>query len=194
MTPDTSHRIVVAGGIGSGKSTVGRLLAERGVRVIDADRIGHQVLTDPAVVEAVEGRWPEVVVDGVVDRARLASIVFVDPDDLRRLEAITHPAIRVGILEEAARHPGEPVAVELPLMPEWLGVGWTVWVVDADTDTRMERVLTRGSASEDVVARMAAQPTRELWLEAADHVISNDGDLVDLASAVDKAWRSLDSR
>jgi dephospho-CoA kinase len=75
-----------------------------------------------------------------------------------------------------------------------LGAGWTVWVVDADTDTRMERVLARGSASEDVVARMAAQPTRELWLQAADQVIYNDGDLVDLASAVDKAWRSLDSR
>ncbi|NNC74315.1 MAG: dephospho-CoA kinase, partial [Acidimicrobiia bacterium] len=154
-------RIVVAGGIGSGKSTVGRLLSERGVYVIDADAVGHGVLNDPAVVEEVMRWWPGAVSGGVVDRARLGAKVFADPDDLRRLEAITHPAIKSRIRELAAAHGSAPVAVELPLMPEWLGPGWMVWVVDAAEDTRVARIVGRGGTPTDAAARMAAQPTRD---------------------------------
>ena len=75
------RRWLLTGGIGSGKSEVRRLLAEQGVRTIDADSVGHVVLQEDAL-EAVSARWPDVVVDGVVDRSRLAVIVFAQPEEL----------------------------------------------------------------------------------------------------------------
>ena len=191
MPPDTIEsplRIVVAGGIGSGKSTVGDLLRARGALVLDSDAIGHDVLTSGEVVALIAGEWPSTVRDGVVDRGRLGEIVFREPAALRRLEAITHPRIRQAILAEAGRHPDETVVVELPLMPEWLGEGWIVWVVDAPREERIRRVVRRGGTSEDAAARIASQPTREMWLEAADVVIENSGDLDDLERAVAAAW------
>lgn len=176
-------RVIVMGGIGTGKSTVSQLLGHHGYVVIEADRIGHEVLEpDGAAHDAVAERWPEVVVDGRIDRARLGGIVFSDLAQLRQLEALTHPHIRRAIIERA--HEFENVAVELPLLPEFLGPGWVSVYVHAEDEVRRRRLSDRGMRTEDIDARMAAQPDRETWLSAADHVIHNDGSLEALARAV----------
>ena len=92
---DRQVRVLLTGGIGAGKSSVGELLRARGALVIDADEIGHQVLEPGGeAFDRVAETWPSVVVDGVIDRRKLADIVFGDPVELRRLEEFTHGAIR----------------------------------------------------------------------------------------------------
>ena len=137
-----NHRWLLSGGIGSGKSEVGRLLAASGIRVLDADRMGHRVL-EPAgkAFAAVADRWPEVLRDGVIDRGRLAGIVFADPGQLRELESLTHRHIFGTIHDELEGFDGLAV-VEVPVIDT--GLGWPRMVVDASDEIRFERVLERG--------------------------------------------------
>lgn len=186
-------RVVLSGSIGAGKSTVGRLLAERGAEVVDADRVGHEVLeSGGAAFHAVEERWPHVVVDGEIDRARLAGIVFSDRDELQALEAITHPAIRDELLRRAEASDAAVFVVEVPVLREW--PEWTRVVVLAPADLRRGRAEERGMSGDDFDRRDAAQATAEAWREVADVVIENDGSLDDLEAAVDDLWAQLQAR
>jgi dephospho-CoA kinase len=180
------------GGIGAGKSTVGSMFGELGARVIDADEVGHEVLEPGgAAFSAVVERWPHVVEGGRVDRAALATVVFTDLDQLAELEAVTHPAIGRTIEARASAADSRAVVVELPLMRRMLGEGWTWVVVDASDETRLNRAVARGGDPQDVKRRMAAQPSRSEWLEAADYIITNDGDLGSLQRQVQAVWGRL---
>ena len=185
-------RLIIGGGIGSGKSAVGRLLAERGFEVLEADRVGHAVLAkDPTVAGLVAARWPETLVEGSIHRARLARIVFADPEQLRALEAVTHPAIRDEI-RRWSRDVGErPAAVEIPVLADLTGPGWTRITVDAPADVRIERLRGRGMSGPEIETRMAAQPTRNEWLAAAEVVLDNGGAPDALAAQVDSLLRRL---
>jgi dephospho-CoA kinase len=156
--------------------------------VVHADTIGHAVLEpEGEAFHAVSAWWPEILVDGHIDRSRLARIVFEDPQALRQLESMTHPAIAARILNlVAAEENAEVVVVELPLLLSLLGEGWTRVVVDAPVELRRHRLAERGMAAEDVEARMSAQTTREEWKAAAEFVIDNGGTLEDLESEVDR--------
>jgi dephospho-CoA kinase len=176
-------RILLSGGIGSGKSTVGRLLASGGVQVIDADLVGHEVLgPGGGAAEAVGTRWPDVVVKGQVDRSRLAAIVFHDAGELDMLESLTHPVIRARIEQMIGE---ADVAVEVPLLTDFMGEGWTRVVVDASLETRIQRLLFRGMSLEDIERRMGSQPSPDDWLAWADHVLTNDSTEAALAVQVD---------
>lgn len=175
-----SRRWLLTGGIGSGKSTVRRLLEGHGLRTVDADSVGHQVLVSEAR-EAVAERWPEVVGPGGVDRAALARIVFADRDQLRALEGITHPLI-FGRIEADLNHYGGYAVVEVPLLHTPLD--WPVMVVDVVDSTRRERALVRGLDPDDLDRRIAMQPARAEWLAVADLVIPNHATLADLEDTV----------
>jgi dephospho-CoA kinase len=174
------RRWLLTGGIGSGKSEVRRLLAESGIRTIDADSVGHVVLQEDAL-EAVSERWPPVVVDGVVDRSRLAGIVFAQPEELAALEAITHPHI-FGRIESGLEGFDGMAVVEAPVLD--FGPCWARLVVDAPDETRVQRATARGISRDDVERRMASQPGRSEWLAAADLVIPNHGSLDELKETV----------
>jgi dephospho-CoA kinase len=192
-------RIALTGGIGSGKSTVARLLDAKGAVVIDADAIARTVVEpgEPALAEIREAFGPDVIdPSGRLDRAALAGIVFADPDALARLNAITHPRIAARSAELIAAAPsGAVIVYDMPLLveqgPQALD-GWdAILVVDAPDDARLERLVARGLDRDDALKRMGAQATRQERLAAADHVIDNSGDPAALERAVDGLWRSL---
>lgn len=185
-------RVVVFGGIGSGKSTFTDLLGELGALVIEADAIGHEILArDGAAFPEVAVRWPEVVVDGQIDRAALGTIVFSDPAELSALEAITHPLIRTEVARRAESAPARVVVVELPLIGEVVGPGWTWVLIDAPADLRRERAVERGASPKDVRARMAAQPDEQEFHNKADWIIPNAGSIDDLEKAAQELWEKL---
>ena len=184
------RRIVVSGPIGSGKSEVGKLLAARGATVIDADEIGHAVLEPSGgAYDPVAERWPEVVVDGRIDRSALAGIVFADRNELRTLEAITHPLIARRIVATVGTVPEGTVVVELPLTVDLIGESWHRLVIVADAQTRLRRAVARGMDTSDALRRMAAQPPIDVWEASGDSVIVNDGDRAELERSVERWWR-----
>lgn len=185
MAPDAQARVVLAGGIGSGKSTAGRLFAALGAEVIDADEVGHAILEPGgAAFAAVAARWPQFAGGEAIDRAALGRLVFSDPTELAALESLTHPAIRSTIAQRLESVEASVVVVEVPLLSDFLGDGWRRVVVDTPDPVRKERLLARGMMEEDIDQRMAAQPSRKEWLGATDLVLDNSGTAEDLAAAV----------
>jgi dephospho-CoA kinase len=186
----------LTGGIGSGKSTVSALLAERGAVVVDADAITRE-LQQPGtpVFDAMVEHFGSGVVaaDGNLDRAAVADIVFDDPQTLRDLNAIVHPAVGTEIAERMSRlaETDAVVILDIPLLVE-SAKGYQVdglLVVDVDPERAVERLVDqRGMREADVRSRMRRQASREERLARADRVIHNDGSLDDLAKEVDGAW------
>lgn len=177
-------KVGLTGGIGSGKSEVARRLAERGAIVIDADKIAREVVEPgtPGLAEIVQAFGDEVLrPDGTLDRARLGSIVFADPEKLKILNGIVHPKVgaRMAELEQAAP-PDAVVVYDVPLLAEngLAPLYDLVIVVDAADETRIKRLTTlRGMPEQDARARIAAQASREERLKIADIVIENEGSL-----------------
>jgi dephospho-CoA kinase len=170
----------VTGGIGSGKSTVARLLGELGATVVDADQVAREVVEpgQPALA-AIRERFGDGVIraDGSLDRAGLAAIVFPDPDELAALEAITGPAIAERVAARRAEVPHDDVTVfDMPLLVEhglWVHEHLNV-VVGVDAETRVRRLVEqRGLGEEDVRARIATQASDEDRRAVADVWIEN---------------------
>ena len=192
-------RVGLTGGIGSGKSTVSALLAERGAIVVDADAIARAIVEpgEPALSEIAEAFGAEVIgPDGALYRARLAALVFGDPDALERLNAVTHPRIAQRSAEMIAQAPTDAVVVyDMPLLVEQGPDALTGWdhiaVVDCPDDVRLGRLVARGIDADDAHRRMASQATREERIAVADTVIDNSRDLASLTGQVDSLWDRL---
>lgn len=189
-------RVGVTGGIGSGKSTVSRRLAELGATVVDADQVARAIVEagEPAL-ETIRKRFGDSVIqpDGALDRAGLAAIVFPDPDALGALEAITGPAILDRVAEQRAAVPSGRVTVfDMPLLVErrlWVHEHLAV-VVHVEVETRVSRLVEqRGLDEADVRHRIAAQVDDEGRRAAADVWLDNNGTPADLVDAVDTLWR-----
>ncbi|MDE0369986.1 MAG: dephospho-CoA kinase [bacterium] len=188
-------RLAIGGGIGSGKSQAGRLLAERGFAVLDSDQVGHSILeVGHPVARRVAERWPAAVTRGAIDRRALGRIVFRDRDQLAELEAITHPAIRRGIARWAREAGDRPAAVEIPVLADLVDDSWLWVVIEAPLELRRKRLRGRGMSEGEIDSRLAAQPARGAWLEAADYVIDNEGTREHLATALDDALARIRTR
>jgi len=191
-------RVGLTGGIGSGKSLVSVLLAERGAVIIDYDLMAREAVAvgTPALAAIVERFGRDVLLpDGALDRPALGAVVFDDEDARRDLEAITHPAIGALAWErDAAAPPGAVIVHDHPLLVE-TGLAElmdVVVVVDAPADVRIDRLVRLRRMSEaDARARMAAQATREDRIAAADVVIDNAGSVEALVPQVDELWERL---
>jgi dephospho-CoA kinase len=187
-------RIGLTGGIGSGKSTVAALLAERGAVVIDADRIAREVVEPgtPGLAAVVAAFGDGVLAaDGSLDRPALAAVVFADPEARKRLDGIVHPLVRDRGVQLAAGAPADAVLVnDVPLLVETGQAGSydLVVVVEADLATRLARLVERGVPEADARARIAAQATDEQRRAVADVVLDNSGTRDQLAEQVARLW------
>jgi dephospho-CoA kinase len=189
-------KIGITGPIGCGKSTVLGWLAARGALVIDADQVARE-LTDPGsalVAEIISAFGPGVAgPGGSLNRAALAAIVFNDANQLVRLEAITHPAVRQRILAAigGAETDGVPVvAVEAIRLVEagYPALLDEVWLVTCEPAAQRRRLAARGLAGADADARIAAQASlAERVQPDATRVIDTSGGLVETEAAVDAA-------
>jgi dephospho-CoA kinase len=191
----------LTGGIGSGKSTVSRMLEERGAVVLDADAFARAAVVagSPGLRSVVERFGRDVVTaGGDLDRAKLASIVFANPAALADLEAIVHPEVRRmiadGIQENLDRD--RVVVLVNPLLIE-MGTHRdcdVVVVVSTSPETQIARSVARGMTEQDVRSRMAAQLPLEERARTADVLIDNEGTIDDLEREVDVLWRQLQER
>jgi dephospho-CoA kinase len=176
---------LLSGGIGSGKTVVRQMLEGHGLICIDADGVGHEVLSPGgAAVGDVAARWPDCVVDGSIDRRLLGQVVFSDAGELEVLESLTHPHIFQEIAHRV-ESANAPVVVEIPQLMQPFSNVWPRIVVDAPDDVRRRRTVERGLPEGDVDRRISAQPSRSEYLAAADIVVPNNGDLEELRSAVE---------
>lgn len=192
----------VLGGVGSGKSTVAKLLENHGAEVIDADRLGHEVLALPDVISTIKNCWGEQVLDenGWIDRRKLAKIVFSPGEEgkrhLAQLEAITHPRIASLIHSRiaSAKEKGVPLVVlDAPVL---LKAGWDkicdrILFVDASEKTRLHRVMTRGWTRDDWERRENAQEPISHKMSLADFVVRNEGILDDTKAEVLQVWNAI---
>jgi dephospho-CoA kinase len=192
----------LTGGIGSGKSTVARLLERRGATLIDADQLARDAIAagTPGFDRVVDAFGPEVLgPDGDLDRAAVAARIFSNPEQKAVLESIVHPEVarRFGELVEPHRGSDRVVVYVTPLLVE-LGLAPAfdvVVVVTASPHLRVSRVASeRGLAPEDVRRRMATQATDEQRAEVANVLIDNDGSLAELERQVDRLWADLEVR
>lgn len=194
MTMAPALTVAVTGGIGAGKSTVARMLAELGAVVVDSDAVARAVVAPgtPGLAEVAERFGPGVVTpDGALDRAALARIVFHGDVARRDLEAIIHPRVRAEfrrVREEAA---ADAIVVnDIPLVrsaEEAAGFDLVV-TVTAPHRLRIARLRERGLAEDDARARIAAQPDDDERAAFTDHWIANDGDEELLRRRVVALW------
>lgn len=193
--------IGLIGGVASGKSWVAREFQQLGAVVLDADRLGHEVLTDSDLQAAVRNRWGAAVFHstGEVDRAAIARIVFAPPPngppELAFLEGLTHPRIAAKLQAEMERLKAEKstpaVILDAPIL---LKAGWNrfcdqVVFVEASHDVRLARATQRGWTVEQFAAREQAQESLEYKRSQATIVIDNSGTAENTRQQVAKVWR-----
>ncbi len=184
--------IGLTGGIGSGKTAVSDLFAEKGIAVIDADVIAREVVEpgQPAL-EAIKDKFGSDILleDGSLDRRQLRDVVFNSPDMKAWLNNLLHPAIRQAMIEQTKNAQSAYCILSVPLLVEngLNSMVKRVLVVDVDEDTQVQRTCARDEQSEDQVKKiMSAQATRSQRLALADDVIDNSGNKDSLVAQVDK--------
>ncbi len=186
--------IGLTGGTGSGKTAAGKRLSERGLPVIDADQVGHDVIAPGGAAEAgvIAAFGEEIIADGRIDRERLAARVFNDTEALKRLNALVHPAIFAEIGQRCTHYAetGAPaVIIDAALLGDsgelepWLG---GLILVTALVEVRVQRLVSlRGMREDDARRRIAAQVDPERKRAFATWVVDNSGTLEQLYEQVD---------
>ena len=192
--------IGLTGGIGSGKSTVARFLAELGTVVIDVDKTGHELLkSDTSVRRKVIAAFGTQILDSSseIDRQKLGDIVFHNPKARLRLNRIMHPRMKEQVtaqIKTYAEKGAGVVVLEAPLLVE---AGWAssvdeVWVTTAPEATILRRLQERSGLSEsESLARLRSQLPVAERLKHADVIIDTDCSLDELKTKVKTLWQRL---
>jgi dephospho-CoA kinase len=192
----------LTGGIGSGKSTVARMLEERGAVVFDADLLAREAV-EPGTrghAAVIERFGADVLAPGgALDREALASIVFADPSARRDLEQIVHPEVRRLFAEgsEAYRDTDRIVVFSAPLLVETgMHTAFEILVVvSATVVTQIERLMRQRGMSEAAIrARIDAQAPLEDKAAVADFLVDNGGTIAELENQVERLWHDLSAR
>ena len=191
--------VALTGGIGSGKTMVGEIFAELGALVIDSDQLAREVVErgskgfDLIVTEFGD----EILKNGDLDRAALASLIFKDPKKRTRLEEITHPLIRQSFAKIVSSAGSDSIIInQIPLLVESKHDYKFdhVITISAPEKIRTERLLKRGLTLTQIEQRMKAQATDAQREVISDTVIVNDKSEQELLAQVEKVWESLNNK
>ena len=172
--------IGITGGTGCGKTTLLNLIAARGGLILDCDAIYHELLiSDKAMLEAIENRFPGVVENGALNRKKLGAIVFADENALLDLNRITHAAVKTEVLRRLEDAPKLAAIDAIGLFEGNLAPLCDVTVaVTAPEEARVKRLMLRDDISEDYArSRIRAQHREDWFRERCDYVLSNSGTL-----------------
>jgi dephospho-CoA kinase len=188
--------VALTGGIGAGKSTVAQNFAELGALVIDADQLARMAIErgSDGFAEVLLRFGDEIILNGDIDRKKLAEIVFSDEAARRDLEKIIHPRVQAIFAEAVEDLEHDDILVyEIPLLVETDAAEKFDYIVtvEADMELRKERLLKKGLYISQIEKRMAAQATQESREAIADYVIRNDGDEDSLLRQVENLWESV---
>ena len=195
--------IGLTGGILTGKSTVSEILVQRGVVVIDADKVGHEAYRPQTKVwrEVVDAFGTGILMqNGEIDRKKLGDIVFNDPKALARLNEIMHPAMHAMMKEEIEKLRNKGVDVVVLEAAVLIEANWTdlvdeVWVTVAPEETAVKRLQNRGGLSEQQArARIRSQLSSEERAKHADVIINTNCDLAEVRAKVERLWRRLQAQ
>jgi dephospho-CoA kinase len=186
----------LTGGIGAGKSTVAQFFAELGALVIDADQLARMAIErgSDGFADVMLRFGDEVIVNGDIDRKKLAEIVFSDPEARRDLEAIIHPRVQALFAEAVADLDIDDILIyEIPLLVETGAAAKFDYIitVESDIELRKARLLKKGLYISQIEKRMASQATPEAREAIADKVIRNDGDEDSLLRQVENLWEGV---
>jgi dephospho-CoA kinase len=191
--------VALTGGIGSGKTMVGEIFAELGALVIDSDQLAREVVErgskgfDLIVTEFGD----EILKNGDLDRAALASLIFKDPKKRAKLEEITHPLIRQSFAKIVSSAGSESIIInQIPLLVESKHDYKFdhVITISAPEKIRTERLIKRGLTLTQIEQRMKAQVTDTQREVISDTVIVNDKSEQELLAQVEKVWESLKNK
>jgi len=191
--------IALTGGIGSGKTAVGEILANFGAVVIDSDQLARQVVErgTPGFDQIVAQFGDEILKNGDLDRAALASLIFTDPKKRLELEQITHPLIRQEFAKIIKSLPEDAIVVnQIPLLVESKHDYKFDYVVTVSTseEIRVARLLKRGLTKDQITKRIQAQATDSEREVIADLIIKNEKSQEELFTQVEKLWELLQSK
>jgi dephospho-CoA kinase len=186
----------LTGGIGAGKSTVAELFARLGALVIDADQLARMAIErgSDGFADVMLRFGEEVIINGDIDRKKLAEIVFSDEQARKDLEAIVHPRVQALFAEAVADLDHDDILIyEIPLLVE-TGAAEKfdhVITVESEIELRKQRLLKKGLYISQIEKRMASQASEEARTAVADSVIRNDGDEDSLLRQVENLWESV---
>jgi len=191
--------IALTGGIGSGKTAVGEILANFGAIVIDSDQLARQVVErgTPGFDQIVAQFGDEILKNGDLDRAALASLIFTDPKKRLELEQITHPLIRQEFAKIIKSLPEDAIVVnQIPLLVESKHDYKFDYIVTVSTseEIRVARLLKRGLTKDQITKRIQAQATDSEREVIADLIIKNEKSQEELFTQVEKLWELLQSK
>lgn len=191
--------IALTGGIGSGKTAVGEILANFGAVVIDSDQLARQVVErgTPGFDQIVAQFGDEILKNGDLDRAALASLIFTDPKKRLELEQITHPLIRQEFAKIIKSLPEDAIVVnQIPLLVESKHDYKFDYIVTVSTseEIRAARLLKRGLTKDQITKRIQAQAIDSEREVIADLIIKNEKSQEELFTQVEKLWELLQSK
>ena len=169
--------IGLTGNIGAGKSTVGEILKKNGFTVIDADRIGWQILERLEIKKEMLNEFGDVLKNGTIDRKKLGQIVFSDKRKLKLLNALIHPLLLQKLKREIQKNNKEIIVVNAALIFEWEIENWfdKIVLVTASKEKRLQRLLKKNYSKEDAIQRINAQMNDKKMIKKSDFVIINNG-------------------
>ena len=193
--------IGLTGGIATGKSSVSEILSEMGAMIIDADKVGHQMyLPDTEAWQDILDTFGKdlLLPDRTIDRPKLGGIVFNDKEALKKLNQIVHPKMYKNFEEQIASHRKKTgdqgvVVLDAAILIEanWLPLVDEVWVVVADSDIIIARLLAKGFTEEHARSRISSQLSDEERRKHADVVIENNGDIPQLRARLVEEWKKM---
>lgn len=186
-----SKVIGITGGIGSGKSTVSRILAEKlNAPILDADKISRQAMNSPEIILKIKQFFGEIIFDNpdLINREKLSNIVFSNEEKLLELNKIIHPYVMKEIANKVneLKEDNEYVLLDVPLPNEdFINLSNKIVVVVANEENRITRVMKRSNLSKDAVKkRIAKQMNTDNYIKLADFVIKNNGNLEELEEKI----------